>query len=197
MPEGRSTPLKPLLILLPEVPFESCISTTKQTWAGEHPKETMVFIWKLHIPKGATAHHQWNQKLMGILKWKIHLMNICRCLYHASYCIAVGLPALNATYCEHLQHTGKLSALSQYHAYTFNLRGCPEVSIYFSDPETKKIVMVILVILGWFSLNTTQINFRSESIPGIAWLNQIVTYQDDSLLKYPRFHTQLASDVSP
>ncbi len=85
---------------------------------------------------------------MGILKWKIHLMNICRCLYHASYCIAVGLPALNATYCEHLQHTGKLSALSQYHAYTFNLRGCPEVSIYFSDPETKKIVMVILVILG-------------------------------------------------
>jgi hypothetical protein len=44
MLEGRSTPLKPLLILLPEVAFESCISTTKQTWAGEHPKVTMVFI---------------------------------------------------------------------------------------------------------------------------------------------------------
>jgi hypothetical protein len=61
MLEGRSTPLKPLLILLPEVPFESHISTTKQTWAGEHPKVTMVFIWKLHIPEGATANHQWNK----------------------------------------------------------------------------------------------------------------------------------------
>jgi hypothetical protein len=138
MIEGRSTPLKPLLILLPEVPFESCISTTKQTWAGEHPKVTMVFIWKLHIPEGATAHHQWSKKLMGILKWKIHLMNICRCLaclYYASCCIAVDLPALNATYCGHLQHTGKLNALNQYLAYTFNLGGCPEASIYLQQPQ--------------------------------------------------------------
>jgi len=44
MLKGRSTPLKPLLILLLEMPFESHFNTTKETWASEHPKVTMVFI---------------------------------------------------------------------------------------------------------------------------------------------------------
>ncbi len=53
----RSTPLKPLLILLPKMPFESHISITKETWACEHLKVTMVFILKLHNLKSATTHH--------------------------------------------------------------------------------------------------------------------------------------------
>jgi hypothetical protein len=44
MLKRRSTPLKQLLILQPKMPFESYINFTKETWACEHPKVTMVFI---------------------------------------------------------------------------------------------------------------------------------------------------------
>jgi hypothetical protein len=114
MLEGRSTPLKPLLILLPEVPFESHISTTKQTWACEHPKslwcssENYTFQRvKLHIISGIRATY--GRSEMGDSPYE-YLQMPCLSLLYTSCCIAVGLPVLNATYCEHLQHTGKLSA---------------------------------------------------------------------------------------
>jgi hypothetical protein len=39
-----------------------------------------------------------------------YLQMPCLYLLYTSCCIAIGLPTLNATYCEHLQHIGKSNA---------------------------------------------------------------------------------------